>query len=52
MREPEFDPFVVIRPDANWPQNRPVLGHDAARSFTGDLIATLGTGNWNSSAWK
>jgi ketosteroid isomerase-like protein len=40
----DFDPYVVIRPDANWPQNRPVLGGDAVRSFIGDLMATLGPG--------
>ena len=40
----DFDPYVVIRPDANWPENRPILGVDAARSFVEDLMATFGTG--------
>jgi ketosteroid isomerase-like protein len=40
----DFDPHVVIRPDARGPQTRPVLGGDAVRSFIGDLMATLGPG--------
>jgi ketosteroid isomerase-like protein len=39
-----FDPYVVIRPDANWPENRPSLGHDGARSLFDDLTAALGPG--------
>ena len=37
----DFDRDVVIRPDPNWPQNRPVLGGDAGRSFITDLMTTL-----------
>jgi ketosteroid isomerase-like protein len=40
----DFDPYVVIRPDPKWPENRPILGGDAARSFLDDLMTTLGTG--------
>ena len=40
----DFDPCVVVRPDANWPENRPILGVDAARSFFEDLMVTLGAG--------
>jgi ketosteroid isomerase-like protein len=40
----DFDPYVVIRLDPSWPENRPRLGGDAARSFFDDLIAMLGTG--------
>jgi ketosteroid isomerase-like protein len=40
----DFDPHVVIRPDANWPESRPILGIDAARSFVEDLTVTLGAG--------
>jgi ketosteroid isomerase-like protein len=40
----DCDPYVVIRPDPNWPENRPFLGADAARSLIGDFMATLGTG--------
>jgi ketosteroid isomerase-like protein len=40
----DFDPYVVIRPDPKWPENRPILGVDAARSFLDDLRTTLGTG--------
>ena len=46
-RQPRFQhgpKYAVIRPDTNWPQNRPVLGGAAIRSFIGDLMATLGTG--------
>jgi ketosteroid isomerase-like protein len=39
-----FDPSVVIRPDPSWPENRPRLGVDAARSFFEDLMAILGAG--------
>ena len=41
----DFDPHVVIRLDANWPENRPRLGSDAARSFFDDLTAMVGTGD-------
>jgi hypothetical protein len=40
----DFDPYVVIRLDPNWPENRPRLGADAARSFFDDLMAMVGTG--------
>jgi ketosteroid isomerase-like protein len=40
----DFDPYVVIRPDASWPENRPILGVDAAGSFFEDLMVTLGAG--------
>jgi ketosteroid isomerase-like protein len=40
----DFDPYVVVRPAANWPENRPILGVDAARSFFADLLATFGAG--------
>ena len=40
----DFDPHVVIRLDPNWPENRPRLGADAARSFFNDLTAMVGTG--------
>ena len=39
----DFDPDVVIRPDPNWPENRPSLGYDAARSLIGDIMAAFGT---------
>jgi ketosteroid isomerase-like protein len=41
----DFDPYVVIRLDPNWPENRPRLGGDAVRSFFDDLTAMVGTGN-------
>jgi ketosteroid isomerase-like protein len=40
----DYDPYVVIRPDASWPENRPRLGGDEARSFFDDLTAMFGTG--------
>jgi ketosteroid isomerase-like protein len=40
----DFDPYVVIRLDPSWPENRPRLGADAARSFFDDLTTMLGTG--------
>jgi ketosteroid isomerase-like protein len=40
----DFDPYVVIRFDPNWPENRPRVGGDAARSFFDDLAAMVGTG--------
>ena len=39
-----FDPFVVVRPDARWPESRPTFGRDAALAFFEDLIRTLGPG--------
>ena len=41
----DFDPYVVIRLDPNWPENRPRLGGDAARSFFDDLTTMVGTGD-------
>ena len=40
----DFDPYVVIRFDPTWPENRPRVGGDAARSFFDDLAAMVGTG--------
>src|SRR5262245_16406259 len=40
----DFDPYVVVRPVANWPESRPRFGLDAARSILDDFITTLGTG--------
>lgn len=40
----DFHPYVLIRLDPNWPENRPRLGADAARSFFDDLTAMVGTG--------
>lgn len=40
----DFDPYVVIRLDHNWPENRPRLGADGSRSFFDDLTGMLGTG--------
>ena len=37
-----FDPDVVIRPNPTWPESRPRLGSDAARSFFEDLTEMLG----------
>jgi ketosteroid isomerase-like protein len=40
----DFDPCVVARPVASWPENRPRLGRDAVRSLLDDLMTTLGPG--------
>ena len=40
----DFDPYVVIRLDRNWPESRPRLGADQARSFFDDLTAATGKG--------
>jgi ketosteroid isomerase-like protein len=40
----DFDPYVVIRLDPSWPEDRPRFGGDAARSFFDDLAAMFGTG--------
>jgi ketosteroid isomerase-like protein len=39
-----LDPFVVIRPDARWPESRPTFGRDAAHGFFENLTQTLGPG--------
>lgn len=38
----DFDPHVVIRLDAEWPENRPRLGAEEARRFFEDLFGMLG----------
>lgn len=40
----DYDPHVVIRLDASWPENRPRFGAEDARAFFDDLIAMVGSG--------